>query len=566
MAYDALSLSVLVKEFQDTLTGGKITKIYQPEKDEIVLYVFNKQSYKLLISANAGVNRIHLTSANFDNPKTAPSFCMLLRKHLTGAEIVSVSQMPYERVAEFAVTVSDELGYRRDMKLIFELTGKTSNIILTDGEYCILDSIKHLPQDLDSKRIIMSGVKYEFFLPQNKIAPFDYEQIEAFLAKTRLPLRKALPETLLGVSAATVNEIMWGLDENDHTIINNAKILDRIKDYERGINNPSPNVTLRNGAPTDVCPFDYRSVKGDKEFYPTINQAHDAYYLLLDKTQRFASKAKSVSTIVKNAVSRTEKKLAIQRQSVLEAENRELFKQYGDLILSNIWKIKADDDKLICLDYYTNAETEIPLDKTLTPQQNAQAYYKKYRKLKSSAEHNAKLAEENEKLLEYLITIKESLKYCNEPNDLAEIREELVTLGLLKEPQNKKKADTTVKPLRYEIDGYTVYVGKNNAQNNYVTFKLARPSDIWLHTQKIHSSHVIIVNDKQGEAPLDTIVKCAEICAYYSQAGDGSKIPVDYTAKINVKKPPKAPLGYVIYNTYQTVLVNPNRRVGDLKK
>ena len=391
MAYDALSLSVLVKEFQDTLTGGKITKIYQPEKDEIVLYVFNKQSYKLLISANAGVNRIHLTSANFDNPKTAPSFCMLLRKHLTGAEIVSVSQMPYERVAEFSLTVSDDLGYKRNMKLIFELTGKTSNIILTDGEYCILDSIKHLPQDLDSKRIIMSGVQYRFFLPQNKISPFDYQRINAFLAETRLPLRKDMAEALLGVSTATVNELLWGIDENDHSETNNARISDRIKEYQRGINNPHPNVTLKGGAPTDVCPFEYRSVKGDKIFYPTLNQAHDAYYLLLDKSQRFTSKAKSVSTIVKNAVSRTEKKLAIQRQSVLEAENRELFKQYGDLILSNIWQIKADDDKLICFDYYTNAETEIPLDKTLTPQQNAQAYYKKYLKLKSSAEHNAKL-------------------------------------------------------------------------------------------------------------------------------------------------------------------------------
>ena len=374
-----------------------------------------------------------------------------------------------------------------------------------------------------------------------------------------------MAEALLGVSTATVNELLWGIDENDHTETNNARISDRIKEYQRGINNPRPNVTLKGGAPTDVCPFEYRSVKGDKIFYPTLNQAHDAYYLLLDKSQRFTSKAKSVSTIVKNAVSRTEKKLAIQRQSVLEAENRELFKQYGDLILSNIWQIKADDDKLICFDYYTNAETEIPLDKTLTPQQNAQAYYKKYRKLKSSAEHNAKLVEENEKLLEYLVTIKESLKYCNEADDLAQIREELVTLGLIKEPQNKKKSDTPIKPLRYEIDGYTVYVGKNNAQNNYVTFKSAKPSDIWLHTQKIHSSHVIIVNDRQGEVPLDTIVKCAEICAYYSQANGGGKIPVDYTAKANVKKPPKAPLGYVIYNTYQTVIVEPNRRVGELK-
>ncbi|MCM1533841.1 MAG: NFACT family protein, partial [Corallococcus sp.] len=177
MAYDALSLSVLAKEFADTLIGGKITKIYQPEKDEIVLFVFNKRTFKLLISANAGVNRIHITDASFDNPKTAPSFCMLLRKHITNATVTSVCQMPYERVLDFGLSVSDELGYRRDMRLIFELTGKTSNIILTDDNYITLDSIKHLPQDLDGKRLIMSGAKYTFFLPQNKIPPFDYEKV-----------------------------------------------------------------------------------------------------------------------------------------------------------------------------------------------------------------------------------------------------------------------------------------------------------------------------------------------------------------------------------------------------
>ena len=566
MAYDALSLSVLVKEFQDTLIGGKINKIYQPEKDEIVLSVFNKQNYKLLISANAGVNRIHLTSANFDNPKTAPSFCMLLRKHITNATVTAVTQMPYERVAEFSLAVSDELGYKRDMKLIFELTGKTSNIILTEGDYVVLDSVKHLPQDIDSKRIIMAGVKYEFFLPRDKIRPFDFEKVGAFLAENKLPLRKVLPETLLGVSQATVNEITCGIDEDDHTVINNAKVLDRLKEYCDGINNPRPNVVIKNGAPADVCPFDYRSVKGEKVFYPTLNQAHDAYYLLLDKTQRFNAKAKSVSTVVKNAVSRTEKKLAIQRQSVLEAENRDAYKNYGDLILSNIWKINKTDETLRCFDYTVNAETEIPLDKTLTPQQNAQAYYKKYRKLKSSAEHNTLLIAENEKLLEYLLTIKESLTYCNETEDLNEIRAELVSLGLIKEKQSKKKTETPVKPLRYVIDGYTVYVGKNNTQNNFVTFKLAKPSDVWLHAQKIHSSHVIIANDRQGEVPLETVIKAAEICAYYSQSGGfGSKIPVDYCAKINVKKPPKAPPGYVIYNTYQTVIVEPNRRVNELK-
>ena len=193
MAFDALSLSVLAEEFQALLVGGKITKIYQPERDEIVLFVFNKTTHKLLISANAGVNRIHITNMPTDNPKVAPTFCMLLRKHITNATITGVTQMPYERVLDFALTVSDDLGYKKDMHLVFELTGKTSNIILTDGNYVILDSIKHLPQDLDAKRIIMAGAKYNFFLPQQKIAPFDLPRIREYLENCNLPLRKTLP-------------------------------------------------------------------------------------------------------------------------------------------------------------------------------------------------------------------------------------------------------------------------------------------------------------------------------------------------------------------------------------
>ena len=566
MAYDALSLSVLTKEFADTLIGGKITKIYQPEKDEIVLFIFNKQTYKLIISSNAGVNRIHLTTAVFDNPKTAPSICMLLRKHITNAAVVNIEQMPYERVLEFTLSVCDELGYKRQMFLIFELTGKTSNIILADENHIVLDSIKHLPQDLDSKRIIMNGAKYGFFLPQQKIVPFDTEKVAEYLARTTLPLRKNLPETLLGVSQATVNEMIVGLDENDHTAVNNAKVLNGIKRYRDSLSNPSPNVVLRDGTPIDVCPFDYLSVKGEKVYYSTLNEAHDNYYFLLDQAQRFASKSKSVSTVVKNAISRIEKKLAIQRQSVLEAESRETYKQYGDLILSNLWQITPLKDSFTCFNYYDNTEVTIPLDKNLTAQQNAQTYYKKYRKLKSSAEHNSKLVEENQALLDYLSTIKNSLKYCNNSDDLQQIKEELISIGLIKEKQIKRtKTETPLKPLRYSIDGYTVYVGKNNAQNNYVTFKIAKPSDMWLHTQKIHSSHVLIVNDKAGDIPLETVIRAAEICAYYSQANGGTKIPVDYTLKSNVKKPPKAPLGFVINPTYQTILVNPNRHVSELQ-
>lgn len=558
MAYDALSLSLLCEEMNDILTGGKITKIYQPERDEIVLFIFNKQTHKLILSANASVNRIHITEMPTDNPKTAPAFCMLLRKHLTNATITGITQMPYERVLDFSLEGSDDLGYRNKMHLIFELTGKTSNTVLTDGDYVILDSIKHLPQTLESTRVILAGAKYTFFPPQNKLQPFDIPRIREFLSKCATPLRKSLTENLLGVSQTTVNEVLWGLDENDHTIVNNEKVIQGLMRYKHGLENKQPNVVFQKGVPVEVCPFNYLSKKGEKVFYPTLNKAHDSFYFLTDKVQRFNDKAKSITTVVKNAVSRTEKKLAIQRQSVLEAQNREMYKQYGDLILSNLWQIKQGQTVFSCQNYYDGSTAEIALDATLTPQQNAQAYYKKYRKLKSSAQHNQVLVQENEKMLDYLLTIRQNLRYCTETEDLQEIRSELVSLGLIKENTSKKHKELPVKPLKYNVHGFCVYVGKNNVQNNHVTFKIAKNDDIWLHTQKIHSSHVIIVAEGKN-VPDEVIVGAAEICAFFSQASEGSKIPVDYTQRQNVKKPPHSPLGFVVYNTYNTLLVNPNR-------
>ncbi len=560
MAYDALSLSVLCEEFKETLIGGKITKIYQPERDEILLFIFNRQTFKLIISANAGVNRIHITEMPTDNPKVAPAFCMLLRKHLTNATVENISQMPYERVLDFCLLVNDDLGYQSKMHLIFELTGKTSNIILTDENYVITDSIKHLPQDLDSKRLILSGAKYSFFLPQDKIEPFDILRIKTFLSTCSTPLRKTLPEVLLGVSQSTVNEILCGIDEDDHTIVNNALVADRIEQYHQMLLRKQPNVVMQKGVPIDVCPFDYRSKKGEKIFFDTLNKAHDNYYYLLDKVQRFNDKAKSVSTIVKNAISRTEKKLSAQRQSILEAESREQFRQFGDLILSNLWQIPSGADSFICQNYYDNTTVTIPLDKQLSAKQNAQAYYKKYRKLKSSAEHNTKLVEENEKTLEYLLTIKQSLKFCTEPEDLQQIREELTNLGLVRENGKKKPKETPMHPMHYLIDGHDVFVGKNNLQNSFVTFKLAKSEDLWLHTQKIHSSHVVIMKGAR-EISDNVILKAAEICAYFSQATDGTKIAVDYTTKQNVKRPNGSAPGFAVYTIYKTVIVDPDRHL-----
>lgn len=557
MAFDALSLSVLANELNQTLVGGKITKIYQPEKDEIVLFVFNKQTHKLIVSANAGVNRIHLTTAPMDNPKIAPAFCMLLRKHLTNATILSVYQMPFERVLDFALSATDELGYKNEYHLIFELTGKTSNIILTSANLVIIDSIKHLPQDLESSRILVPGAKYTFFAPRQKICPFDIPKIQEMLLQCSLPLRIVICETLLGVSQTTVNEMLFGVDENDHTIINTQRVVDGIVRYKTSLENKKPCVIMQKGVPVEVVPFHYLSKRGEYVFYPTLNEAHDAYYYLTDKIRRFNDKAKSVSTIIKNAVSRTEKKLAAQRQSVLEAENREQYRQFGDLIIANLWQLKKGDNNLHCTNFYDGNNVDVPLDATLSPQQNAQAYYKKYRKLKSSVEHNSKLIEENQQLLNYLQTIKQNMHYCTEADDLLQIREELASLGLIRE-KTKQKKETPMTPLHYKVDGHDVFVGKNNLQNSFVTFKLARTEDLWLHTQKIHSSHVVIVKG-ESEISSQTILTVAEICAFFSQAADGTKIPVDYTEKRNVKRPNGSKPGFAVYEVYKTVIVDPNK-------
>lgn len=560
MAFDALSLSVLQQELREKLVDGKITKIYQPEKDEIVLHVFNKGNYKLVISANASVNRIHLTDKPTEAPQVAPSFCMLLRKHLTNATITNVEQMPYERVLDFSLKSKNELGYTNQLHLIFELTGKTSNVILCKEDYTVIDSIKHLPQDLNTERIVMTGSKYQFFAQQDKILPFDFENLEKLVIESVTPLRTLFKEKLLGVSLDTINEILCGIDEDNHSQINAQRVVDNARQYQENLSKKRPNVVLQNGSPVDVNPFDFKSKKGEKLYFDTLNQAHDYFYYQQDRFQRFRDKAKSISTVVKNAISRTEKKIAIQRQSLLEAQASTQNKLYGDLILANIYSVKPNTNKLVAINYYDeNCPTvEIALDPTLSPQQNAQKYYKKYRKQKSTVEHNTKLVEENLKLLDYLLSVKQALSCCNETGDLAEIQQELVEQGIVKEKKSSKKQPLPpTKPLKYVVDGYTVYVGKNNLQNHHVTFKLANPDDMWLHTHDVHSSHAIIVK-QDGEIPDNVLVTVTEIVAWFSQARQGGKVAVDYTPKMYVKKPNKAPSGFVVYNTYYTLIATPN--------
>ncbi len=561
MAFDSLTLSAITTELHSMLVGGKVNKIIQPERDEVILNIYNKGNMRLLLSANASVNRVHITDMPTTNVANAPSFCMLLRKYLLNATVTNIQQMPFERVIDITFDAKNELGYNQVLHLIFELTGKTSNTILTNENYTILDSIKHLPQDLDSKRIIMAGVKYNFFAPQDKIAPNEHDKIVSLVTNCSGDIRTTLTQNILGVSLTTINEILYGIDSDTNNSITATLIADRFANYLSQLGN-QPNIIFRNGTPVEVCPHIYHSIGGQVVTYDTLNKAHDMYYYYLDKAQRFRDKAKSTNTIVKNSISRTEKKIAIQKQGIIDASTSTINKIYGDLILANLHNIKYGDSEVCVVNYYEPScpTVTIPLSTTANPQNNAQLYYKKYQKQKSTIQHNEALLETNTALLDYLYSIQQSLKSCDDASDLNDVVAELTQLGIIKAKTTKEKklTPTASTPLVYNIEGYKVLVGKNNYQNNELTFKIAKPHDIWLHTQNIHSSHVIIVTD--GTTPPDSvIVTASQICAYHSQASTSSKVTVDYTAKSNIKKPPKAKLGYVIYNVYQSVIVDPNQ-------
>lgn len=567
MAFDSLTLSVLTEELRRSIDGAKINKIVQPERDEIVLTLFGGTTKKLVLSANPSINRLHFTTYNKENPLSAPNFCMLLRKHLTNASLINITQMPFERVVDFCLQSKNELGYSEQKHLIFELTGKTANLILTDENYTIYDTLKHLPMGLDAERIMLSGAKYEFFPSRSRVCPDDYARIKSILSSDNGDIDKVLLEKLFGVSTSTVAEMLFGIEKQNHSELNISRAIDGIKTYIDRLAEPNPNIVFCDGVPVDVFPFDYRSARGEKKFYATLNEAHDEFYFLKDRSLRTSQKTKHLSSVIKSAINRIEKKTAIQAQSLLDSRDNEKFKKYGDLILSNIYQIKPNTDKISVVDYYDeNSPTiEISLDKSLSPQKNAQEYYKKYHKMKNTIAVTEKLLAENKEQLEYVKGVAEFLKFSTTEADLQEITAELTAANIIREKSGAPKKQPPVTPVKYYIDGFSVLVGKNNIQNDFLTNKTAKPNDVWLHTQSIHSAHVIIETN-QKEVPDSVLVAAAEITAFYSPARNSGKTAIDYTLKKNLKKPPKTALGYVIYSIYNTLIVMPNEHTEYLKK
>lgn len=577
MALDGLVISNVVYELKEKLIDGRISKISQPEKDELMLTIKNnRDNYKLFLSANASLPLVYLTEENKQNPMTAPGFCMLLRKHLNSARILDITQPGLERILKIKIEHLNEMGDLCVKYLILEVMGKHSNIIFIDEENTIIDSIKHISHLVSSVREVLPG--REYFLPPagDKKDPLTltYETFKESVLAKPLPAGKAIYTSLTGFSPLMANEICVraSLDsESSTSALTEAEGLHLYKNLERLIQDVkehhySPNIVLEAGVPLEFSCFPlscYGTLESKES--DSISSVLESFYAVKNTVSRIRQKSVDLRKIVSNAIDRNTKKYDLQLKQLKDTEKRDKYKVYGELINTYGYNLEPGAKALTALNYYTNEEITIPLDPTLTPGENAKVYFEKYNKLKRTYEALTNFIEETKMDLVHLDSIRTSLDIALAEEDLVELKEELMEYGYMrrrftsgKPGAKNKKQKITSKPFHYiSSDGYHIYVGKNNYQNDELTFKFAVGSDWWFHSKKIPGSHVI-VQAGGSELPDRTFEEAARLAAYYSKGRDGDKVEIDYTEKKNVKKPGGGKPGFVVYYTNYSMLVSPD--------
>lgn len=546
---DGIVLANIAAELEQ-IKGGRIDKIYQPNKHEIILTVrANNENKRLLLSANSAAPKIHFTEEKFENPQNPPMFCVLCRKHLRG-RITEIVQPNFERIIEIGIESSTELGDIKNYRLIAEIMGKHSNIILVDEKNSIIDAIKHVPHYLSSVRPILQGLNY-IPPPDGGKINFLHLSKENFDPTGDLP--EALYKTYTGLSPLMAKEIFARTGFSRENLYS-----EMMKLKEQIINKDFlPQVILDKNNQIDFTSVDMMIYNNyDKKIFLSISEAIEYFYIERTQNYRVSQKTADLKKIVKQNISRCVKKSNKFLNQLKEIENRDKLRVYGDLILANLHMIEGQVDNFTAENFYNDMEEIIiPLDKDLTPSQNAQKYFKEFNRQKRAYTATIEQKEQNETDLKYLEGILLSLERNLTEQELEEIREELVEEKILKK-RGKNKKSTASAPLKFiSTDGFLIYVGKNNKQNETLTFQ-SGPLDIWLHTKDIPGSHVIIKTQNR-EVPLETITQAASLAAYYSKAQNSSIVPVDYTLRKYVKKTKGAKPGMVIYQNHKTAFVNP---------
>lgn len=579
MPFDGIVTKNIAKELNDTLVGGRIEKIFQPESDEIIINTrCAGKNLKLLLSASASYPRIHFTESSRENPAVPPVFCMLLRKHLAGGKVIDVLFHDFERIITLLIESVNELGDLSVKKLIIEIMGRHSNIILTNSEDKIIDSIKHVDNEISSVREVMPARPYVLPPAQNKANPETLELSALFAEIPDSPqtlVEKYLLEKIKGFSPMLCREVCLRANIEGKRSISglSAEELERVESaLERMIR------TIRDSQFTPCIIYEDRTLQKPVDFhslqllqyenirhFDSIGSALDEFYGAKDRLERLKQKKSDVLRVLTNSLDRCNKKLALQQDKLREVANREQLQLFGELITANIYCIPKNVKQVSLLNYYseTGEYVDIPLDETLSPQDNAQRYFKKYAKAKSTFTNTQQQLEESLRELDYLESVLALLDNCSLLQEIEEIRQELIEQGYMtsKRKSSTKKHNKTSLPLYFlSTQGYEIYVGKNNRQNDQLTLKTASSNDIWMHTKNIPGSHVIL-RKQQGDIPDQTLLEGAMLAAFHSKAKLSSNVEVDYTTVRNVKKPNGAKPGMVIYENYKTIVVNPDEKM-----
>lgn len=571
MAFDGITIANIVTELNQTITGGKINKIAQPENDELIITIKNqRKQYRLFLSASASLPLIYLTETNKPSPLTAPNFCMLLRKHIGSGKIIAIEQPGMERIIRFTIEHLNELGDLCTKYLIVEIMGKHSNIIFCNEEDQIIDSIKHVSAHMSSVREVLPGRPY--FIPetQSKLNPFVLTE-EIFQEKIfprPVNVAKAIYTSITGISPLMAEEVCYraGIDggiptdgledvERVHLAHTFLRMVDDIRDGHF-----EPNIIYKGKEPVEFACFplsqyqDYRAVS-----YPSIFPVLETYYAEKNIVTKMRQKTVDLRKIVQNALERNVKKYQLQQKQLKDTEKKEKYRVWGELLNTYGYEVEPGAKSMEALNYYTNEMIQIPLDETMTSQENAKKYFDKYSKLKRTKEALDTLLQETGDEIKHLESIAASLDIASSEEDLVQIKEEMMEYGYVKRKNTGgKKVKVTSRPYHYiSSDGYDIYVGKNNFQNDELSFKFASGNDWWFHAKGQPGSHVI-VKSKNEELPDRTFEEAGKLAAYYSKGRQAPKVEIDYTQKKNLRKPTGGKPGFVVYYTNYSLLIEPD--------
>lgn len=570
MPLDAVCLQAVVAELAPQITGSRIEKIQQPARDQVVLLL--RGNRRLLLSAGGGQPRLHLTELLRDNPAQPPMFCMLLRKYLSGGIIESIQQAPLERVVTLTVSAADELGERSQFSLILEAVARRANLILADKDGHIIDCLRRIDFEMNPDRQVLPGLFYHLPTPPDKVSPFTVTEEKfaalAAAAGEGAPADQWLVHTVNGLSPLVARELTFrACGSTDAPVTGHtAALWSAFAAWRDTVNEKhfTPAMLKRSGVPMDFTYLHVGQYGGaaEEETYTSFSRLLDDFYEKREQAERLKQKGQDLVKTASNGAARLRRKIAAQEQELAESKNRDKWRVYGELITANLYRMERGMSRLTAQNYYDPdcADVDIPLDVRLSPQENAAKYFKKYTKAKTAEKYITAQLEKARVELTYLESVLQELTLAESEQDFNDIRAELTDGGYLR-AKGRKQPQRPSKPREFRSTaGLRILVGRNNRQNDRLTAKDAEKWDIWLHTQRIHGSHVILCTG--GAQPDEqSLLEAASLAAYFSQAQNSTKVPVDFTQVKYVKKPAGSPPGFVNYTNYKTILADPSEEL-----